>query len=223
MRGVKSPGIASCRAAHVRSSEGKEYQSAEGVKSSNYRGSGGIRLASQPASSIPSNNECVTPTRRRHPSSFTDETIAGIEFSLTTDTFNETSMPPVASADPQTAHLHPKLSHNQGTHTFTGDLAGVGTSSYTMQYLEDGTLLFNGYLVFIGTIAKLRDVLPVEEDTVRGSLVINATGECGGNMVTTNWTVDERSGRGAFARVKGSGGSKSSGGMIAEGWLELEF
>jgi Protein of unknown function (DUF3224) len=94
-----------------------------------------------------------------------------------------------------------RLTHANGTQSFTGDIEGDGAVHWLMVYRPDKTARFVGLQRITGTL-----------DDRRGSFVLTAEGEHDGSSSRIRWQVVEGSGSGDLAGITGEGGMEAPGG-----------
>jgi len=98
----------------------------------------------------------------------------------------------------------PRLARASGTQRFTGDIGGDGSVVWLMCYRPDRTARFVGLQRIEGSIGELR-----------GSFLIEASGDHDGSSSGGSWTVIAGSGIGDFVGLTGEGGFEAPGGPTA--------
>ena len=91
----------------------------------------------------------------------------------------------------------PKLTHASVTTTYRGDLEGEGTAGLLMRYHgTDAT--YGGFERIVGTVGGRS-----------GSFVLRLVGGFEQGTARTSWTVEEGTGTGELAGLRGAGGYKA--------------
>jgi hypothetical protein len=98
------------------------------------------------------------------------------------------------TADSETEGL-PKITRVFTTNTYTGDISGASSVTYTIAYPTADTGIFRGYEQIIGRIGN-----------AEGSFILEHVGSWKDSAVTTSWSVVEGSGTGALQGLTGRGG-----------------
>lgn len=87
-----------------------------------------------------------------------------------------------------------KVSHADIKQTYTGDIEGTSVVQYLLCYTSAVHALFTGFEIITATV-----------DSVESTLTISHTGQFAAGVASSQFTVVENTGTGAFANKSGHG------------------